>query len=48
MNSPRNVELTPWYGHWEFKPVLSYSKPHTSLTFLEKKKERKNEFTLSN
>ena len=23
--------------HWEFKPVLSYSKPHTFSTFLEKK-----------
>jgi len=27
--------------HWEFKPVLSYSKPHTFSTFLEKKKKRK-------
>jgi len=23
--------------HWEFKPVLSYSKPHTFSTFLERK-----------
>ena len=27
--------------HWEFKPVLSYSKPHTSSTFLEKTKKEK-------
>jgi len=27
--------------HWEFKPVLSYSKPHTFSTFLEKKKKEK-------
>jgi len=27
--------------HWEFKPVLGYSKLHTFLTFLEKKKKRK-------
>ena len=26
--------------HWEFKPVLSYSKPHTFSTFLEIKKEK--------
>jgi len=32
--------------HWEFKPVLSYSKPHTFSTFLEIKK-RKNAFTMS-
>jgi len=31
--------------HWEFKPVLSYSKPHTFSTFLDnKKKERKIPF----
>jgi len=29
------------YFHWEFKPVLSYSKPHTFSTFLEKKKKEK-------
>jgi len=34
--------------HWEFKPVLIYSKPYTSSTFLEEEKERKNAFTLSN
>jgi len=34
--------------HWEFKPVLSYSKPHTFSPFLKKKKERKNAFNLSN
>ena len=33
--------------HWGFKPVLSYSKPHTFSTFLEKKK-KKNAFNLSN
>ena len=27
--------------HWEFKLVLSYSKPHTFSTFLEKKKKAK-------
>jgi len=27
--------------HWEFKPVLSYSKPHTFSTFVEKKKKEK-------
>ena len=27
--------------HWEFKPVFSYSKPHTFSTFLEKKKKEK-------
>jgi len=26
---------------WEFKPVLSYSKPHTFSTFLGEEKERK-------
>jgi len=26
---------------WGFKPVLSYSKPHTFSTFLEKKKKEK-------
>jgi len=34
--------------HWEFKPVLSYSKPHTFSTFLGEEKERKNAFNLSN
>jgi len=33
---------------WEFKPVLSYSKPHTFSTFFGKEKGRKNAFTLSN
>jgi len=27
--------------HWGVKPVLSYSKPHTFSTFLEKKKKEK-------
>ena len=27
--------------HWGFKPVLSYSKPYTFSTFLEKKKKEK-------
>ena len=27
--------------HWEFKPVLSYSKPHTFSTFFGEEKERK-------
>jgi len=27
--------------HWEFKPVLSYSKPHTFSTFFEEEKEFK-------
>jgi len=50
-DSPRNVELPPWYGHdfhWGFKPVLSYSKPHTFSTFFGEEKERKNAFNLSN
>jgi len=34
--------------HWEFKPVLSYSKPHTFSTFFVEEKERKNAFNLSN
>jgi len=34
--------------HWEFKPVLSYSKPHTFSTFFGKEKESKNAFTLPN
>jgi len=33
--------------YWEFKPVLSYSKPHTFSTFFGEEKERKNAFTLS-
>ena len=28
--------------HWGFKPVLSYSKPHTFSTSLGEEKERKN------
>jgi len=31
-----------------FKPVLSYSKPHTFSTSLGEEKERKNAFNLSN
>jgi len=27
--------------HWEFKPALSYSKPHTFSSFLGEEKERK-------
>ena len=27
--------------HWEFKPVLSYSKPYTFSTYFEKKKKDK-------
>jgi len=27
--------------HWEFKPGLSYSKPHTFSTIFEKKKKEK-------
>ena len=34
--------------HWEFKPVLSYSKPHTFSTFLGEEKERKNAIYLPN
>jgi len=34
--------------HWEFKPVLSYSKPYTFSTFFEEEKERQNAFNLSN
>ena len=34
--------------HWGFKPVLSYSKPHTFSTSLGEENERKNAFNLSN
>jgi len=34
--------------YWEFKPVLSYSKPHTFSTFFKEEKERKDAFNLSN
>jgi len=34
--------------HLEFKPVLSYSKPHTFSTFFGEETERKNAFTLFN
>ena len=34
--------------HWEFKPVLSHSKPHTFSTFFREKNERKKAFNLSN
>jgi len=34
--------------HWEFKPVFSYSKPHTFSTIFGEEKERKNAFNLSN
>ena len=27
--------------HWEFKPLLSYSKPHPFSTFFGEEKERK-------
>jgi len=33
--------------HWEFKPFLTYSKPHTFSTFFGEEKE-KNAFTFSN
>jgi len=32
--------------HWEFKPFLSYSKPHTFSTSFEEEKERKNPSTV--
>jgi len=34
--------------HWEFKPVLSYSKPHTFSKKNGEEKDRKNAFNLSN
>jgi len=34
--------------HWVFKPVLSYSKPHTFSTFFGEEKESKNAFNFSN
>jgi len=34
--------------HWEFKPVLSYSKPYTFSRAFGEEKERKNAFRLSN
>jgi len=33
--------------HWGFKPVLSYSKPHTFSTLFGEEKERKNALSLS-
>ena len=33
--------------HWEFKPVLSHSTPHTSQQFLEKKKKEKHRFIVT-
>ena len=33
--------------HWEFKPVFSYSKPHTFSTCLEEETERKKMHLLS-
>jgi len=33
--------------HWEFKPVLSYSKPHTFSTFIGEEKERKKTHVIS-
>jgi len=32
--------------HWEFTPVLSYSKTHTISTFLEKKNKEKCIYSL--
>ena len=43
MNSPRNVELpsgTVNDFHWEFKPVLSYSKSHTFSTFFGEEQDK--------
>jgi len=34
--------------NWGFKPVLSFSKPHTFSTSLGEEKERTNAFNLSN
>jgi len=34
--------------HWGFKPVLSYSKPHTFSTSLGGEKDGKNAFNISN
>jgi len=33
--------------HWEFQPVLSYSKPHTFSTFFGEEKERKKMHLIS-
>ena len=41
MISPRYRLGTVNDFHWEFKPVLSYSKPHTFSTFFGEEKERK-------
>jgi len=42
MLSPKiNVKLPPRYGHWGFKPVLRYSKPHTYPTFIGEEKSNK-------
>jgi len=32
--------------HWELKPVLSYSKLHTFLTFFGEEKEKKGIYSL--
>jgi len=34
--------------HWDFKPVLSFSKPHTFSTFFGEERERENALTHSN
>jgi len=34
--------------HWEFKPVLSYSKSHTFSALFGEEKKRKKTFNLSN
>ena len=43
MNSPRNDELPPWYGHWGLNPVLNYL---TLSQHLLEKTKRKNIYFL--
>ena len=45
MLSHRNGTVNDF--HWEFKPALSYSKPHTFSTFLEKKKKQNGPYILT-
>jgi len=38
-NYTKTPRTPPWYGQWEFKLVLSYSKPHTFSTFFGEENE---------
>ena len=49
MLSTRNAECLGTVNdfYWEFKPVLSYSKPHTFSTVFSRRKRNKYALTLS-